>query len=288
MKRILLLMLVILFVSCAPMITQTSEVLPSPVSPTVEKMATFTATPTSTPVSTTTPERTAIVEIDLKPNYAQEVSREFMGVKINASLITDKSLDPVITKVTVGDEAYAEFIARSIYKVWLSKGDINGNGPVVDTNFEQFMELWAVAQKSGKEEDWRKVQVKNISANDLATDGYNQNYYDVWFMHDGKVPKDITSINKISIVLMKSGASENITMANESTSGKGTNIFANTLYYYRMPAQGSYRPGDIAAGIASFPKWLIINTPKTMIAKVYNLDSLLTNLLLNTGNLQVH
>ena len=188
-----------------------------------------------------------------------------MGVKIDASLITDESLEPTITKVTVGDSAYAEFVARSIYKVWLKKGGLDGTGPAAATAFEEFMKLWSTAQQSGKEEDWRQVQIYNIWANDIPTPGYVQQPYTFWFMHEGQTPEDVKGISKMSIVLMNGVDTKNITNFNDKQKssgylGMGTNLDREILYIYHgfaMNILGVYGNNTgVADAISITPLWL--------------------------------
>ena len=202
----------------------------------------------------------ALEQIDLKSNYEQKVSVEYMGVQIDASLITDESLDPVIKKVTVGETAYAEFVARSIYKVWLNKGGLDGTGPATATTFEQFMALWSTAQQSGSEADWRQVQVKNIWANDIPTPGYEQHPYTIWFMHEGQTPEDVKGISNLSIALVKTKKVENITTFPDSAvdSGMGTNIEDGKMYFYAGLPNDHYSSGKTANFVASF-NWFLTN-----------------------------
>jgi len=218
-----------------------------------------TATPTEAP--TATPTEAPAEQIDLKPNYEQKVAVEYMGVQINASLITDQSLDPVITKVTVGEKAYAEFIARSLYKVWLKKGGPDGTGPATAATFEQFMALWATAQQSGQEADWRQVQIKNIWANDIPTPGYEQHPYTIWFMHAGETPEDVRGISTLSIALVRTPRMKNITASEDNVDGmgRGINIEDENMFFYagrnNFPTAGA-----TATFMSGFKGWLIRNS----------------------------
>ena len=100
----LLMVLLALLTACAPAAPE-NRPTGAP-----ENRSTPTPPPTATEAPTATPTEAPAEQIDLKPNYEQKVAVEYMGVQINASLITDQSLDPVITKVTVGEKAYAEFL----------------------------------------------------------------------------------------------------------------------------------------------------------------------------------
>lgn len=258
MKRLTLLLALVLSSCATPAPVPTATRVPTLVISTVPASPTETLAPTAIPTATATE---APAEIDLKPHYEQNVSVEYMGVKIDASLITDESLDPTITKVTVGDRAYAEFIARSIYKVWLKKGGPDGTGPAAATTFEEFMKLWSAAQQSGKEEDWRQVQIKNIWANDIPTPGYVQQPYTIWFMHEGQTPEDVRGISRISVALVKTSKMENITAFanNEDDMGMGTNFEDEHLYFYVGLDNSFYSAGKTASMMA-FSGWLIRNS----------------------------
>ena len=254
----LLMILLALLTACAPAAPENRP------TGTPENRSTLTPPPTATPTEAPTPTATEapVEQIDLKPNYEQKVAVEYMGVQINASLITDQSLDPVITKVTVGEKAYAEFIARSLYKVWLKKGGPDGTGPATATTFEQFMALWATAQQSGQEADWRQVQIENIWANEIPTPGYEQHPYTIWFMHAGETPEDVRGISTLSIALVKTRKMKNITAYEDSeyNSGKGINIEDGKMYLYAGLPSAPYNSGRTANFIASFNRFLIENS----------------------------
>lgn len=199
---------------------------------------TATATETPTAVPTTAPTETlSVVEKDLNPAYTETVSQEFMGVKINSELITDASLDPEYKKITVSKEAYAEFIARTIFKVWWSKSEESHTGTPTDQDFGDFMKLWSQAQKSGLPDDWKKVQLDNIWANDLNDgNGYVQKPYTIWPMYEGQTPEGVRGVDNMAIAFVN-GTSffiKNITIFSGSAynSGMGTNLDGKTLYIY--------------------------------------------------------
>jgi len=284
--------LALLLAACAaPAPTQTSEVSPfvgaSEVSPSLTPRPTKTPLPpaTATPEATKTPEVVATEQIDLKSNYEQKVSVEYMGVQIDASLITDESLDPVIKKVTVGETAYAEFVSRSIYKVWLKKGGPDGTGPKVDTTFEQFMALWATAQKSGVEADWRQVQVENIWANEIATPGYEQHPYTIWFMHEGETPEDVRGISNLSIALVKTGKMKNITAFEDNAfdNGMGTNVQNEHMYFYTGLDNNFYSSGKTASNMPCFYWWLIRNSGGSVSGDPSRGDNNLKTILIKGG-----
>jgi len=227
----------------------------------------------------------ALEQIDLKSNYEQKVSVEYMGVQIDASLITDESLDPVIKKVTVGETAYAEFVARSIYKVWLRKGGPDGTGPKAETTFEQFMALWSTAQQSGSEADWRQVQVKNIWANDIPTPGYEQHPYTIWFMHEGQTPEDVKGISNLSIALVKTHKMKNITAFNnnEYDEGMGLNFEGKNMHFYLGLINVHYSSGLTASGLPTFYWWLIRNSGGSVSGYPTQGDDSLKSILVKGG-----
>ncbi|MEW6029976.1 MAG: hypothetical protein ACOYZ8_16485 [Chloroflexota bacterium] len=231
-----------------------AAVPPSP-TPSPVPSATFTPVPAPTQTLSPTPEAPAIDEHDLNPAYEQAVSQEFMGVQINASLITDKSLDPIIKKVTIDDATYAEFIAKTFYEVWKGRGG--------ELTFEEYMAAWAKAQESGLPEDWRVVEIKDIWANDLADGkGYEQRPYTIWPMFSGQALSRVMGIENFSIALVSGKAVKNVTVMNSEGGGYGTNLDpeTNTLYIYGTVYAGYYGEKSIASGLSGIPWWLIRNT----------------------------
>ena len=290
LKRLTLMVLLALLTACAPAAPE-NRPTGAP-----ENRSTPTPPPTATEAPTPTPTEAPAEQIDLKPNYEQKVAVEYMGVQINASLITDQSLDPVITKVTVGEKAYAEFIARSLYKVWLKKGGPDGTGPATAATFEQFMALWATAQQSGQEADWRQVQIKNIWANEIATPGYEQHPYTIWFMHAGQTPEDVRGISKMSISLVNGADVKNITNFSDKQKssgylGMGTNFDGGTLYIYHgfaMDILSIYgNKTGIAYGMSITPLWLNKNLGGVFSGSL-NQSKDLANPLLNGGLMIYH
>lgn len=204
-----------------------------------------------------------INEIDLRPAYTQDTEYKYMGVDIHAQLITDESLDPSITKVTVPDSTYAEFIARSIFKVWWKKGVEPHTGVATEADFQNFMALWAKAQTSGLAEDWQKVQINNIWANDLNDgNGYVQKPYSLWPMYEGNnAPEGVRAIETFSIALVNGKKVENITLFDNNAYGfgEGINLSRNTLYLYDGFVSSNSGTEGLASGIATAPWWMIVN-----------------------------
>jgi len=179
-------------------------------------------------------ESTAPSELDLNPTYVETIDQKFMGVRINAELIS--SYEAALTEVYIPEDAYAEFIARTIFKVWWKKGDNPQNTIATETDFQNFMTLWAKAQETNNPEDWKKVEINEIWANDLKDGkGYVQKPYTIWPIFTGEAPEDVKGIEKISIAFVDTTKSKNISLATEITGsaygfGFGTNIEGSALY----------------------------------------------------------
>lgn len=179
---------------------------------------------------------------DLNPVYAETISGELLGVSITTNLITDESLDPIITAIKINpnfhnsegknsQEAITEFTARTFYKVWLKKGGVDGTGPKTDVTFEDYMAMWAEAQASGREEDWRAVQI-TIKANDIATEGYEPVSTTIWFGYSNTAPEGVRAINEFDIAFVKGNKVENINSPEGYSIGMGTNLDKNRLVIY--------------------------------------------------------
>jgi len=214
---------------------------------------------------TPTPELIKMEEHDLNPAYTETVLREFMGVKINAELITDQSLDPEVTKVTVSEKAYTEFIARIIFKVWWKKGEMTHSGIATEEDFKVFMELWQKAQESNDPTNWQKVQINNIWANDLNDgNGYIQKPYTIWPMYEGEAPEGVRGIDKIAVALVNGRRVKNLTLFDENPYdiGLGTNLDGKTLFMYGGLANGVYRScvKCTASGLGTLAWWLNRNS----------------------------
>ena len=212
-----------------------------------------------------TPELIKMEEHDLNPAYTETVLREFMGVKINAELITDQSLDPEVTKVTVSEKAYTEFIARIIFKVWWKKGEMTHSGIATEEDFKVFMELWQKAQESNDPTNWQKVQINNIWANDLNDgNGYIQKPYTIWPMYEGEAPEGVRGIDKIAVALVNGRRVKNLTLFDENPYdiGLGTNLDGKTLFMYGGLANGVYRScvKCTASGLGTLAWWLNRNS----------------------------
>ncbi len=265
-----------ILVLTATLLTACSQTQPvSTTTPTLSPTAQPTQTATSTPEATAipkapeaTPTETPILdEHDLKPAYTETVNETFMGVAINAQLITDESLDPEIKKVTVEPKTYAEFIARTVFDVWWSKGDTPHKGNYTDTDFKNFMALWAKAQQTNDPNDWKQVELNNIWANDLNDgNGYKQQPYTIWPMYSGtQAPEGVRGINNFAIALVKANVMKDTTKFSNNVydEGYGSNVDGENLYVYEGILNMGFSPdkysvSSLMAGATS--QWLIVNS----------------------------
>ena len=129
------------------------------------------------------------------------------------------------------------------------------------------MALWATAQQSGQEADWRQVQIKNIWANEIATPGYEQHPYTIWFMHAGQTPEDVRGISNLSIALVRTPRMKNITAFNDSSynSGMGINIEAEKMYFYAGLSNSHYSSEKTALYL-SFFNWFLIKNNRSFLS----------------------
>lgn len=176
------------------------------------------------------------IEMDIEPIYTQTTEYEYMGVKIDAELILDKSASPRTTKVSIPDNVFAEFVARMFFSVWWNRQKQTQKSPT-ESDFVNFMKFWSEAQLSNDFQNWVKVKLDDIWANDLTDGlGYRQKPYDILPMCDAEITGDFTPINKVSIVLTGVGNEKNVTSYTGNTQtmddGMGTNIAGRTLYLY--------------------------------------------------------
>jgi len=240
------------------------------------------------------------LEEDLEPSYVQETNWEYQGVRIKANLVTDSSLNSGFTKVTVPNASYAEFIARTIFRVWWKKGPEKHTSIYNEEDFLYFMSLWSIAQKSGKVEDWEKIQLNNIWANDLTDgNGYVPKSYNIWPMYEGNRPLKAVGVSLISLVLVDTSSVKNIDLQSDITGisydiGWGTNLDLSTnnlmiyfgtdtfITYKQRGHEGKYIVDPM---LSCASDWLIENTGNG-ISKSFDYNDL-TNWLINHG-LQVY
>lgn len=260
---------------------------------------TKTPSPTRTPVPATkieAPTATEIVtpeSIDLKPNYEQTVSVEYMGVQINASLITDKSLDPVIKKVTVGENAYAEFVARSVYGVW-AKNHLN-------QTFETYMRMISEVQRDERNpldiaipvyandtRDGVPYQNSDKSVNPAAQKKY---LIIPWYQGEAPVSSDgteVRSVAEINIALVNGKKVKNITLfeGNDYGDGMGINLDDTVLTFYGTAETIPNYPNKIrntAAILSCMKWWMIKNSGRSTIGYPTAADESFIKLLVSGG-----
>ncbi|WKZ51728.1 MAG: hypothetical protein QY329_03130 [Anaerolineales bacterium] len=176
---------------------------------------------------------------DLRPAYVEKVSQKFMGAQIDASLITDSSFERGAHKVTVGEQAYAEFMARSIYGVWANYHP----GETLET----YMQMIAEVQRG--ERDPLDIAFP-VYAND-ARDGIpyrnkdrsfnpnSQKKYLVVPWYTGELPNnvdgaEVRGIREFNIVYVDGKMVKNITLFVDHVEGQGNGLSVdnNRLYYY--------------------------------------------------------
>lgn len=151
------------------------------------------------------------VEWDIDPYIEYEIEGEYKGVKIKASVIIDRSLEPLVEGIYVNTDLLSESIAKSLAYVWYSRRFSYSRGLYNNFRYDlftpeemdRFLGLWAKAQETGSEYYWRQVQINSIWVNDLNDgDGYVQQPYNFWPMYEGPTPYGVTAIDKITIVLV--------------------------------------------------------------------------------------
>lgn len=217
-----------------------------------------TSTPTLVPLSTETPLPTIDkhpptptverpVEWDIDPYIEYEVEGEYKGVKIKASVIIDRSLEPLVKGIYVNTDLLSESIAKSLAYVWYSRRFSYSRelyhrfryDLFTPEEMDRFLGLWAKAQETGSEYYWRQVQINNIWANDMNDgDGYVQQPYNLWPMYEGPTPYGVTAIDKITIALIDVPKSKisNVTPLISPCVNMGpvqaTNLDEKNLIYY--------------------------------------------------------
>jgi|GEM_PF-6445036 len=297
MKKILLLTL-LLVSACAPVSplpagegaggeVPTATLTPTAVPPTE-------VPPTNTPRPTETQIPVSETDLKIKDSRTETVSLKYMGVQIDAKLITDESLDPVIRKVTVGEQAYAEFMARSVYGVWENthKGQ----------SFETYMQMLAEVQQGKRNpldvaipiyandlKDGIPYQNADKSVNPAA-----QKKYLVIPWYKGEVQSmadgvEVRALSEINIALVNGKKVKNITLFKEdgglgkamgiSLDGNVLNFYNTILWIDNIPN----RPGNTAGAISCFRIWMIKNNGKSIAGSPVFSDVTLMKLLLGGG-----
>lgn len=229
-----------------PTLIPTETSVPSPTD-------TLTPTPTATPAITPTPTKPP-VEWDLDPYIEKVIDHEWEGIRIKARILVDRSLESVIKSLDVQDDVFAEVVARSIFVVWYARNnpdvgwlrkDKKYFSPVWvhPEEFHPFMEMWAKAQETNNPEDWKKVQINNVWANNLNDgNGYQQRPYAMWPMFYGEAPSGIVGMDMLTLALVKTSSVSNLFKSQHYDNyefrklldaGLGTNINGGDLIVYR-------------------------------------------------------
>jgi hypothetical protein len=231
-------------------------------------------------------------EDDLNPRHVQSMSYEYKGVLINADFITDDSIvsEYTLNRVTISESIYAEYIARTLFHVWWKRGEEAHTEKFTQRDFNEFMSLWSKAQESGLPEDWAKVQINNIWANDLSDGtGYDQKPYSIWPMYDGETTEGIRGFNKFSIVLVGGDGDKYITKDFVGTweGGFGANLDKKVLKVYMYHDRYIHKwssPQWIGYYLSKVSYFLITNvsnnTTMTSLAHDSYLDSILSSALI--------
>ena len=252
------------------------------------------ASPTPEPTEEVKPtEKPLIDEHDMEIHSEDEmVNQEFMGVKFNGSIIVDESIASKIDKVTLTDTVHAEFLARTIFKVWWDKGNVDHDGLPTEDDFKSFMAMWAKAQQTNDPADWEQVQF-TIWTNDLNDGkGYVQEKTTVWPMYNGEkaVPEGVFAMEKYSNVLVRRAGVKNISKilygrnSSIELGGEGTNIdgSGHMYEYTAVPAGQENNVNTINGVISSIPWWYRKNTGGTeILVNGTTIDKTLYNLLEN-------
>lgn len=216
----------------------------------------------------------AMAELDINPVHTETAQGEFMGVDMKVNLITDKSLDPSITKIEADptyvnqygekfNDAMLHFTAMTFYKVWLEKGGPNGTGPETEVSFDDYMTMWAEAQNGQR--PWSDMQI-TILANEIATEGYDAKPTVIYPFYDGdnttQISPTVRTIDNFNLAFINGGKVNNIILRNlEQKIGYGINTYDNNLYFYLTPLKGENRHKSkyliervsIAAGLMIVP-----------------------------------
>lgn len=290
--------------------TSIPTLLPA-LTPTLVPTDTFIPSPTPTLVPTPTALPTPVftsVENDLSPSFAQSISTEYMGVKFNLELITDSSLSPKITKIELEEgfeHTLAAIVAIDMFEMWWAKGPVPHNydpnnfdlGELKD-EFNSFMDLWARAEETGNPEDWEKIQISRILANDLNDGyGYQMNHYNFWMMYNGETPEGITGVRTFSIAFVSTTEVKNIqtswhsSYSGEFVAGYGMNIDKDRLIIYLGHTAFRYAETFGGCGVSCLPAALVRRfTPMTIMSSVsvgYR-DILSSEDIVNVMNLRDH
>ena len=233
------------------------------------------------------------VEMDLEPIHVQNTEYEYMGVKIKANLVVDKSCSPELNYVGIDNRLYSEIIAKTLFNVWWVKGYTKHVQDPDEQDFQVFMEMWSTAQKTKKTSDWEKVRINDIWFNDLRDGfGYVQKSDDIWPMYFGDVVNEIQVIDEITYVFVCKDKSDYITKYYEGTffKGSGTNKDTTHLYIYLYFEDyfGYDVYPNVAASISSTDWWLTVNKGGADKSRRYIVDMDIFNLLRYSGLMSIY
>jgi hypothetical protein len=226
------------------------------------------------------------IEDDLVPIAVQNTAYEYMGVTIKSKLIVDESALPTLHKVMIPDQVYAEYIARVLFSVWWYKGNEVHDISPSEADFDDFMKKWSQAQRSGSFDDWNKVQINNIWANDLRDGfGYQQKPYDVWPMYAGDTPEGVEPMEEFSIVLVCGNRDKYITLYGTFFSGHGTNKDTKKWYIYQYYYDYSLHnvAGVIVDYLSLVDGWLVANRGEEIESPPFLSFQCLNKLLSSSG-----
>lgn len=176
-------------------------------------------------------------EKTLDPISTFSISEEYLGVKINANLIVDRTISDSISSVSFYDKSkYAEYVARTVFSAWWSRGNVSHSAAATENDFEEFMVLWARAQDTNQKLDWEKVQLNNVWANNLDDGaGYVQKKYTIWPMYFGEPIGGITGIRRLDNVFLSDETYNTVYWVADLYKGIGTNVSQdNLLIYHRF------------------------------------------------------
>ena len=270
----------------APIVTPTviPETHATAIIATPTAAATETGTPTPEATATPTPtEATKIDEHDLNPAFTETVHKEFMGVTIDAQLITDESATPDIKKVSVPPNTYAEFVARTFFKVWWYKGTNTQTGSPTEDGFKSFMAMWAKAQKSGDPKDWADVEM-NIYDDRL------RRFTKIRPMFSGQDSEGMIGISSLAVAIVDQNKINSMSTIPEGTdiqkfaeyNGYRTYIHNNTLNVLSAFYPGYTAKTNVASGMAVLHNWIVKNTG-VPLSNYLSEDKALERILINGG-----
>lgn len=272
-------LLLVLFTACsAPVASPTVTVSPIPFS-------TLTI-PTSTPVSTMTPDSqvsvgenvlaegtsdsqsVSSVESDLDLVYESPIINEMVNdVPFLVEIAMDASLMPGISKIELNpnftntkgqstNQAWAYFVAMTMYKTSSYKG-----------TFDEYMSDIAKARETNSIDDWSKVAVRVLKVNDMQTPAYDPKPTLLLPMCDSDVFEGYSPFNKVVIVYVKTSKVHNISRLEDTTGdpGFGANLDGSTLYLYiGLATDGAFGSvGQTLTQTSSLASWLRTGTVRS-------------------------